>query len=75
MVNTALPEDLESMGGSSYIHDALQLRWAVKGVEEARMVKYVEMSMLKRGWKVGMEEPYANRLATSTARVGTGLPK
>ena len=26
VVNTVLPEDLQSMGGSSYIHHALQLR-------------------------------------------------
>ena len=36
MVNTALPEDLESMGESFYIYGALQLRWAVIGVEDAR---------------------------------------
>ena len=47
MVNTALPKDLGSMGVSSYIHDTLQLRWAVLGVEDARMAKYVGMSMLQ----------------------------
>ena len=30
-----------------YIHDAKQLRWAVIGVEDARMAIYVEMSMLQ----------------------------
>ncbi len=37
MVNTALPEDLGSMGVRSYIHDALQVRCAGIGVEDARM--------------------------------------
>ena len=61
MVNTALPEDLGSMGGRCYLHDAKQLRWAIMGVEDARKGEDVEMSMLqsrqlsdpKRGWKVG----------------------
>ena len=39
IVNTALPEDLGSMEGRCYIHDALQLRWAVIGVEDARKAK------------------------------------
>ena len=39
MVNTTLPENLESMGLSCYIQDAMQLRWAVIGVEDARMAK------------------------------------
>ena len=34
-----LPEELESMGGSFYIHEALQLRWAVIGVEDARKAR------------------------------------
>ena len=56
MVNIALPEDLESMGGSSYIHDALQLRWAVTGVEDARIPRicgngHASMEAAKRGWK------------------------
>ena len=69
MVNTALPEDLESMGSSSYIQDAMQLRWAVIGVEDARKAKDVEMSMLQwrqlseipeRGWKMEMDCAYCN---------------
>ena len=47
MVNTVLPEDLGTMEVRCYIHDAKQLRWAVIGVEDARMAKYVEMSMLQ----------------------------
>ena len=46
MVNTALPEDLGTMEVRCYIRDAKQLRWAVIGVEDARMAIYVEMSML-----------------------------
>ena len=42
-----LPEDLGSMEGRCYIHDAEQLKWAAIGVEDARTVKMVEMSMLQ----------------------------
>ena len=45
--NTGLPEDLESLGGSSYIHDAEQLKWAAIRVEDARTVEMVEMSILQ----------------------------
>ena len=41
-----LPEDLESMEGRFYIHVAEQLKWAAIGVEDARTVEMVEMSML-----------------------------
>ena len=37
MVNNALPEDLEFMGLSYYIRDAMQPRWVVIGVEDARI--------------------------------------
>ena len=54
MVNTVLPEDLGSIFGSFYIHDALQPRKAVIGVEDARMPmlcgnKYVLVEDGKRG--------------------------
>ena len=39
MVITTLPENLESMGLSCYIEDAMQLIWAVIGAEGARMAK------------------------------------
>ena len=45
MVNTALPEDLGSMEGRCYIHDAEQLRRAIIGVEDARKEEAVKMSM------------------------------
>ena len=50
------------MGGSSYIHDALQLRWAILGVEDARIARicgneHASMEAAKRdpeqGWKIG----------------------
>ena len=41
-----LPEDLESMEERCYIHDAEKLKWAAIGVEDARTVEMVEMSML-----------------------------
>ena len=47
MVNTALPEDLGSMGGHCYIHNAEQLRRATIGVEDIRKEEDVEMSMLQ----------------------------
>ena len=58
MVNTALPEDLGSIGRSSYIHDALQLRCVVIGVEDARMPmlcgnEHVLVEAAKQGWKLG----------------------
>ena len=39
------PEDLGSMEGRLYIHDAEQLKWAAIGVEDARTAEIVEMSM------------------------------
>ena len=42
-----LPEDLGSTEGRLYIHDAEQLKWAAIGVEDARIVEMVEMSMLQ----------------------------
>ena len=50
------------MGGSSYIHDALQLRWAIIGVKDARIARiygneHASMEAAKRdpeqGWKIG----------------------
>ena len=41
-----LPEDLGSMEGRSYIYDAEQLKWVAIGVEDARTVEMVEISML-----------------------------
>lgn len=57
MVNTGLPEDLESMGGSSSIHDALQLRWVVTGVEDPGIPRicgneHASMEAAKREWLV-----------------------
>ena len=49
MVNTALPEDLRSMEGRCYIHDAKQLRWAILGVENARKAEDAGTSMLQSG--------------------------
>ena len=54
IVNTALPEDLESMGGSFNIYDALQLRWSVIGVEDARKasirgIEHAPMEAAKQG--------------------------
>ena len=42
------------MGGSSYIHDALQLRWAIIGVEDARIARicgneYASIEAAKQG--------------------------
>ena len=37
MVTNALPEDLESMGLSYYIRDAMQPKWVVIEVEDARI--------------------------------------
>ena len=71
MVNTALPKDLESMGLSSYIQDAMQLRWAVTGKDDARMPRYVgnERASMeaakrdpKRGWKMELDCAYCNNL-------------
>ena len=45
MVNTALPEDLGSMEGRSYTHDAEQGRQGLIGVEDARKEEAVKMSM------------------------------
>ena len=45
MVNTALPEDLRSMEGRSYIHDAEQGRQGLIGVEDARIEEAVKMSI------------------------------
>ena len=47
MGNTALPEDLGSMEGPCYIHDAEQLRRAIIGVKDARKEEDVDMSMLQ----------------------------
>ena len=49
MVNTALPEDLGSMEGRCYIHDAKQLRWAIIGSKDARKAGGAEMSKLQSG--------------------------
>ena len=59
MGNTALPEDLGSMEGRCY--DAKQLRWAVMGVEDARIPRLcgnehasIEAAKRdpKRGWNL-----------------------
>ena len=71
MVNTVLPEDLVAMGVRCYIHDAMQLRWAGIGVEDAKMAKYVEMSILQwrqlsedpeRGWRMDLDCACCNKM-------------
>ena len=42
-----LPEDPGSIEGRLYINDAEQLKLAAIGVEDARTVEIVEMSMLQ----------------------------
>ena len=42
-----MPEDLGSIEGRCYIHDAKQLRRAIIGVEDVRITEDVEMSMLQ----------------------------
>ena len=46
-VMIVLPEDPGSIEGRLYIHDAEQLKLAAIGVEDARTVEMVEMSMLQ----------------------------
>ena len=41
-----LSEDLESWKDAPIIHDGEQLKWAAIGVEDARIVEMVEMSIL-----------------------------
>ena len=55
MVNTVMPEDLRSIFRSFYIHDALQPRKAVIGVEDARIAmlcgnKHLLVEDGKRRW-------------------------
>ena len=45
MVNTVLPENLGTIFGSFYIHNALQPKKAVTGVEELECEYYVAISM------------------------------
>ena len=45
MVNIVLPEDLRSMEGRIYIHDAEQGRQGLIGVEDARIEEAVKMSI------------------------------
>ena len=45
MVNIALPEDLRSMEGRDYIHDAEQGRQGLIGVEDARIEEAVKISI------------------------------
>lgn len=57
VVNTGFPEDLESMGGNSSIHAALQLRQVVTGVEDPGILRicgneHANMKAAKREWLV-----------------------